>query len=505
MGTVVVIDRTSSTPLTRQIYEFWRAGILSGRFPGGERVPSTRDVALALNLARGTITQAYEQLVSEGYFETTRGAGTFVCRQLPEKLLIAPAATGRRPVHEITAPLSSFGKRLQSDYLARPSANFPRGRSDPVDAAALRAGEKEIFTSYPEQRPGYICFSNWGPDLKLFPLELWHRLHAKSLRGLGPDALGYAEHACGHEPLREEIAKYLSRSRAVTCSAEQVIVVNGSQQGLDLCGRLLLEPGDEIAVENPGYSGASRVFEATGARLRPVPVDSEGVVCSRLGETARLAYVTPAHQFPTGVALSLRRRLELISWARQRRAALIEDDYDSEYRYSGAPMPALQGLATGVPVIYCGTFSEVMFPGLRVGYLVVPRSMVPAFMRAKWLADRQTPIHLQAVLARFMKEGHLERHIRRMRRIYELRRATLVESLHTHFGERASVLGEAAGLHAYVRFTETGIAARAERNKVQLRDVQAYYLGKAPPNDFLLGFSMLSESSIREGIRRLAP
>jgi GntR family transcriptional regulator / MocR family aminotransferase len=475
MGTVVVIDRTSSTPLTRQIYEFWRAGILSGRFPGGERVPSTRDVALALNLARGTITQAYEQLVSEGYFETTRGAGTFVCRQLPEKLLIAPAATGRRPVHEITVPLSSFGKRLQSDYTT------------------------------PEQRPGYICFSNWGPDLKLFPLGVWHRLHAKSLRGLGPDALGYAEHACGYEPLREEIAKYLSRSRAVTCSAEQVIVVNGSQQGLDLCARLLLEPGDEIAVENPGYSGASRVFEATGARLRPVPVDSEGVVCSRLGETARLAYVTPAHQFPTGVALSLRRRLEMISWARQRRAALIEDDYDSEYRYSGAPMPALQGLATGVPVIYCGTFSKVMFPGLRVGYLVAPRSMVPAFMRAKWLADRQTPIHLQAVLARFMKEGHLERHIRRMRRIYELRRAALVESLHTHFGDRAAVLGEAAGLHAYVRFTETGIAARAERNKVQVRDVQAYYLGKAPPNDFLLGFSMLSESSIREGIRRLAP
>ena len=271
-----------------------------------------------------------------------------------------------------------------------------------------------------------------------------------------------------------------------------------------MCARLLLESGDEVAVENPGYSGASRVFEATGARLRPIPVDREGMVCARLGAAAKVAYVTPAHQFPTGVALSLRRRLELISWARERRAVIIEDDYDSEYRYSGAPMPALQGLATGVPVIYCGTFSKVMFPGLRVGYLIVPQPMVAAFTRAKWLSDRHTPVHQQATLCQFMKEGLLERHIRRMRRIYDLRRATLVESLHTHFGDRAAVLGEAAGMHAYVQFDDPDITVRAARNKVQLRDVGAYYLGKAPANDYLLGFSMLSESSIREGIKRLA-
>jgi GntR family transcriptional regulator / MocR family aminotransferase len=474
MGTVVAIDRSSPVPLTRQIYDFWRQGILSGRFSGGERVPSSRDLATALDLSRGTITQAYEQLISEGYFQTTHGAGTFVCRQLPEKLLNAPAASGRRPAHEAAAPLSTFGKRLQKDY------------------------------QQPGQRSDHICLSHWGPDLNLFPLESWHRLYARSLRSLGYDALGYAEYARGYEPLCEEIAKYVSRSRAVTCSADQVVVVNGSQQGLDLCARLLLEPGDEVAVENPGYSGASRVFEATGARLRPIPVDREGMVCARLGAAAKVAYVTPAHQFPTGVALSLRRRLELISWARERRAVIIEDDYDSEYRYSGAPMPALQGLATGVPVIYCGTFSKVMFPGLRVGYLIVPQPMVAAFTRAKWLSDRHTPVHQQATLCQFMKEGLLERHIRRMRRIYDLRRATLVESLHTHFGDRAAVLGEAAGMHAYVQFDDPDITVRAARNKVQLRDVGAYYLGKAPANDYLLGFSMLSESSIREGIKRLA-
>jgi GntR family transcriptional regulator/MocR family aminotransferase len=474
MATAVVIDPASSVPLTRQIYEFWRLGILNGRFSGGERVPSTRELATALDLSRGTITQAYEQLISEGYFQTTHGSGTFVCRQLPEDLLNAPAAAGRRLAHEASAPLSAFGKRLQKDY-------------------------QQLSV-----RPGYIGFAHWGPDLSLFPLESWHRLYARSLRGLGSDALGYAEYARGYEPLCEEIAKYVSRSRAVNCTAEQIIVVNGSQQGLDLCARLLLEPGDEVAVENPGYSGASRVFEATGARLRSVPVDKEGIVCARLGEAAKVVYVTPAHQFPTGVALSLRRRLELIAWARHRPAVIIEDDYDSEYRYSGAPMPALQGLATGVPVVYCGTFSKVMFPGLRVGYLIVPRSMVAAFTRAKWLSDRHTPVHQQATLYHFMKDGHLERHIRRMRRTYELRRTALVESLHGHFGTAATVLGEAAGMHAYVRFSDSNIAARAARNKVQLRDVEAYYLGKAPANDYLLGFSMLSESSIREGIKRLA-
>lgn len=475
MAISVVIDRSSAIPLSRQIYDFWRLGILSGRFTGGERVPSTRDVAAALDLSRGTIAQAYEQLVSEGYFQTTHGSGTFVCRQLPERLLNAPEAQGRRSAQDIAAPLSSFGRRLQKDY------------------------------AYVEQRSGYVCLSHWGPDLELFPLEVWHRLYARTLRGLGADFLGYAEHGRGYEPLCEEIAKYVSRSRAVTCSPEQVIVVNGSQQGLDLCARLLLEPGDEVAVENPGYSGASRVFEATGARLRPIPVDAEGMICSRLGDAAKLAYVTPAHQFPLGVALSLRRRLELIGWALERHAVIIEDDYDSEYRYSGAPMPALQGLVTPVPVIYCGTFSKVMFPGLRVGYLIVPRSMVPAFVRAKWLADRHTSIHQQATLARFMKDGHLDRHIRRMRKIYEQRRTALVEALDTHFGRQATVMGEAAGMHAYVRFDDPDIAARAERNKVQLREAATYYLGKAPPNDYLLGFSMLSERSLREAVKRLAP
>jgi GntR family transcriptional regulator/MocR family aminotransferase len=474
MRTAVLIDRSSAVPLSRQVYEFWRLGILQGRFAGGERVPSTRELATALELSRGTVAAAYEQLVSEGYFQSSHGSGTFVCRQLPEELLNAPASGARAAAPNASAPLSSFGRRLQQDppFVAR--------------------------------RPGHLCLAHWGPDVTLFPLDLWQRLYSRSLRSLGAEALEYSERVSGYEPLCEEIAKYVSRSRAVSCSAEQVLVVNGSQQALDLCARLLLEPGDEVALEDPGYSGASRIFAAHGARLRPVPVDREGLLCDRLGNKARLVYVTPAHQFPTGVALSLRRRLELLGWARDHAAVIVEDDYDSEYRYSGAPTPALQGLAGAVPVIYCGTFSKVMFPALRVGYLIVPKSMVVAFTRAKWLTDRHAPIHQQVALWHFMREGHLERHIRRMRRIYASRRDALVETLERHFGDGALVLGEAAGMHAYVRFSDTGIGARAERNKVQLREAAPYYRGKPPPSDYLLGFSMLTERALREAVRRLA-
>lgn len=475
MRTAVVVDRLSPVPLNRQIYEFWRSGILSGRFAGGERVPSTRDVASALDLARGTVTQAYEQLLSEGYLQTARGSGTFVCRQLPDGLLKAQAAAQRNAESSLPVRLSLFGKRLQHDHLSH------------------------------SRQAGHIGFSQWGPDLNLFPLEIWRRLYVRSLRKLGADALDYAEHPQGYEPLRQQIAQHAARSRAVSCTADQVIVVNGSQQALDLCARLLLEPGDEVIVENPGYQGAWGAFTSSGALLRPVRVDEEGLTCGGLGTNAKLAYVTPSHQFPTGVALSLRRRLELIRWAREHNSILIEDDYDSEYRYSGAPMPAMQGLASGTPIIYCGTFSKVMFPALRIGYLIVPPSLVAAFRRAKWLADRHAPLHNQAALYQFMADGYLERHIRRMRQAYGLRRAALVESLATHFGSKAIVLGEAAGMHAYVRISDGDLSLRAKRNKVQLREAREYFIGTAQDDAFLFGFSMLSERSIREGIRRLSP
>ena len=326
----------------------------------------------------------------------------------------------------------------------------------------------------------------------------------RRLRSAVGELFDYADQSAGYEPLRNEIAAYVSRSRAVRCTPEQVLIVNGSAQGIDLCARLLLEAGDEVAVENPGYHGAHRIFAGYGARLRPARIDENGIVIGDLGKKARLVYVTPSHQFPTGVAMSLTRRLELIEWSRRNNAVIIEDDYDSEYRYSGPPLPSLQGLATGVAVIYIGTFSKVMFPSLRIGYVIAPESLVARLRRAKWLADRHTPVPEQAALADFIAEGHLERHIRRMRRIYGERRDALVESLDRHFGDRVQIHGDAAGMHVLVRFKDERIAERAEEAKVQLISSGAYYLTEPPRGEFVLGFSSIGERSIREGIRRLA-
>lgn len=473
MRTAIAIDAASGAPLHRQIYDAWRSGILCGRFRGGERVPSTRELARSLAVSRSTVTQAYEQLIAEGYLQSSHGAGTFVCRELPEELLkTKPQAKAR--ASQPAPRLSRLGTRLTSDFV------------------------------YPPTPPGFICFSRWGADLPSFPFPLWRKLLTRNLRKAPPDLFHYAKDAQGHAPLRREIAAYVSRSRAVQCSPEQVIVLNGSQQALDFCARLLLEEGEQVAYENPGYPGTRRIFKAYGAKLQPVSIDSEGIVVDELSRKARAVYVTPSHQFPTGVSMSLQRRLALIDWARQHGAVLIEDDYDSEYRYSGPPLPALQGLAGDVPVVYCGTFSKVMFPALRVGYVVVPAALAPVFTRLKWIADRHTPILEQAALADFVAEGHLERHVRRMRRLYGRRREVLIEALHRCFGASAEVIGDPAGMHVMVRFEDGDMLARSLKAKVQMIEAGSYYLTRAPGNEFVLGFSSLSERAIREGIRRLA-
>lgn len=476
MRVAIAIDRSSDVPLHRQVYEEWRRGILSGRFRSGQRVPSTRELSATLAVARATVAGAYDQLTAEGYLEAAHGSGTFVCRRLPEELLRARHAPAARPAPAAAIRLSKFG---------------------------AKAAEQPEY-SPPRSRAGWISFAQWRPDLSEFPFSVWQKLLARNLRAADASMFDYAAGGWAHAGLRQEIAAYVSRSRAVHATADQVIVVNGSQQALDLCARLLVDPGNEVAIENPGYQGARQVFEACGARLRPLPVGPDGVDARGLGRRTRVLYVTPSHQFPSGASLSVTRRLELIEWARRAGAAILEDDYDSEYRYNGPPLPAMQGLAGGAPVIYIGTFSKVMFPGLRIGYVIAPPALARAFARAKWLADRQTPMLEQAALADFLREGHLERHIRRMRRLYGRRREALVESLDRHFGERAQVPGDPAGMHTLVRFDDSGVAARAETARVQIAPSSTYYLGKAPANEFVFGFSAVGERAIREGIRRLA-
>ena len=468
-----VIDRTSAVPLHRQIYEAWRQSILAGRLRGGDRIPSTRELAAALAVSRVTVTAAHDQLIGEGYFEPVRGAGTFVAPELPDQRCAGPR--GR-------APAAAAGTVRLSTYARRLEARTPRA---PV-------------------APGVVDLATAGPDPGHFPFALWRRLLSRHLRALPARVWHPVDSPGGYPGLRTEIAAYVTRSRAVACDPEQVIIVNGSQQALDLCMRILVDPGDSLALEDPGYPGTRHLASAHGVQIRPVRPDHDGLRVSDLPADCRLVYVTPSHQFPTGVSMSLRRRLDLLEWARVRGAVIVEDDYDSEYRYSGPPLPALQGLTGAVPVVYIGTFSNVMFPGLRIGFVVVPRDLIVPFTRAKSIADRYTPTLEQAALAEFIHDGHLERHIRRMRRLYQRRREALIDALDRHFGGNAIVRGDAAGMHTLVRFAARDIAARAERQRVRLHSADAYYLSGRSPNEFIVGFSAIDERTLIAGIRRLA-
>ena len=473
MRVPVSVDRRLPLSLQRQIYDAWRRGILDGRFRRGDQVPSTRELASALAVSRATVTAAYDQLIAEGYFEGVHGSGTFICRELPEEPL-RPDITAR--VARAAAPvrLSRHASRLR-DWPARPPL-----------------------------LPGMVDLARTGPDIDYFPFTLWRRLLMRHLRRVRPRVVTHSAPAAGHEGLRQEIAAYVARSRAVRCDPGQVIVVNGSQQALDLCMRVLVDEGDAVAVEDPAYPGTRHLCTAYGARIVPIAVTVDGLRVAGLPETARIVCVTPSHQFPSGVSMSLARRLELLDWARTHSAVVIEDDYDSEYRYSGAPLPALQGLGRGASVIYVGTYSNVMFPGLRLGYVIVPRDLVRPFTRAKSLADRATPMLEQAALADFKREGHLERHIRRMRRLYRRRREALLEEMARHFGDSATVQGDAAGMHALVKFEARDIAARAARQGVRLISAAPYYASGRAPGEFIISFAATPERTLAEGIRRLA-
>ena len=496
----IVIDRKSRVPLQRQIYDGLRAGVLSGRLRSGDRVPSTREVADALGVSRATVTSAYEQLVAEGYFDGARGAGTFVTPELPDHQL--RTSQGGAP--------STTSARARGDEQRGPSSRPPR-------LSEYGARLPPLAHRVPTPR-GNIDLSRAGPDLAHFPFAVWRRLLARHLRhpvhehrrasptdhSVTADLFARADDPAGYEPLRREVAAYVARSRAVQCDPTQVVIVSGSQQALDLCMRVLVNSGEEVAVEEPGYPGTRDLAIAHGARIITIRIDSDGMRVGELGRRTRLVCVTPSHQFPTGTSMSLRRRFELLQWARTHGAVIVEDDYDSEYRYSGPPLPALQGLAGVTPVIYVGTFSNVMYPGMRLGYVIAPAEFVDAIRRAKWLTDRFTPLHEQAALSDFIHEGHLERHVRRMRRVYKGRRDALTAALTRHFGGAATVHGDAAGMHLLVRFATVDIAARARRQGIRLLSADPYYASGRSPNEFIFGFSALGERTLIDGVRRLA-
>jgi GntR family transcriptional regulator/MocR family aminotransferase len=478
----MVVTLSGSGPLYQQVYRAFRDAILTGRLRAGDRLPVSRALARDLGISRNVTLIAYEQLISEGYAVGRVGSGTFVSAAVPDTMLRAPdtltraGLTPQRP-----AQLSAYARRLLVEPPPTP-ADFTRRR---YDFAYYRASAED------------------------FPADLWRRMLARRLRTL---PLDYSP-VEGDLELRHELTLYLRRTRAVQCDPDQVLLVNGSQQALDLIARVLLDPGDTVAIEEPHYTGAREVFRSAGAHLLPLPVDAAGVDPSKLPRRSstrvRLAYVTPSHQFPTGAILSLDRRLALLSWAEETGAYILEDDYDGEYRYESRPVEAVQSLDRTGRVVYTGTFSRVLFPSLRMGYIVMPRPLIPALSQAKYVADRHTSLVQQAALAEFLREGHLERCIRRAQVRNASRRDALLKALDRHFGDSVEVRGAAAGLHVLAHFREvrrSQVAAwleRAAAAEVYVYSAAPYYL--TPPNrcELVLGYGAMPERDIAAGIRLL--
>ncbi len=469
-----------------QIYRQLLDAILDGRLGPGIRLPPTRELATRLGVSRNTVAVAYERLTAEGFLDSKVGAGTFV----------SPAAA------------SQPGDRRRA----------PRGE-------ILRP--RPVWSSIPEPPPVRSApppydFSIGVPDLALFPLDTWRRLVGRELsRAVIRDA-DYAE-PTGHAGLKGAIARYIGISRSVRVDADDVVVTQGAQQALDLVGRVLIDHGATVAVEDPGYPPARQLFASLGARVIGVPVDEEGLVVDQIPATARLVHVTPSHQFPLGTAMSLARRTALLAWAARRNAVIIEDDYDSEFRFADRPLEPLQSLDRAGRVIYVGTYSKSLLPMLRLGFVVAPESLQPALRTAKLLADGQGDVVTQGALARFIEEGQLGRHIRRMTRVYAERHAAVVAAVGGELAEWLEVVPSAAGLHVstYVRAgsgVDLGRSRRlAARSGVVIRQLGPYYMSAdrtkgiaapetntEPRDGLVIGYGAINTERIAPGMQLLA-
>jgi GntR family transcriptional regulator/MocR family aminotransferase len=440
----------------------------------GERLPSTRDLAEQLSVSRTVILLAYDQLLAEGFLTGRAGSGTYVSE-------IMSGARGVISESPARVRLSRFG---QCAVGAESEVDFP-GRVP---------------------RSFRYDFSYRRSAVEGFPFEAWRRILMRRARSAPPRSFDYGPPA-GSPALCDAISAHLRRSRAVVCDGSQIIIVNGSQQALDLAARVLLERGDRVAIEDPQYQGAREIFRAAGALLRPIPVDREGLDAAKLPKRARIAFVTPSHQFPTGAILPLSRRLALLEWAKRADAMIIEDDYDGEFRYEGQPVESLQGLDTEGRVIYVGTFSRTIFPALRLGYLVVPKSLVSAFTAAKWLCDRHTATLDQETLAEFIGSGAYHRHLRRARHENTMRRDVLLDAIHRYLRNRVALTGEGAGAHVVLwtrgRETEEATISSAASLGVGIYGISRYFLTRSSRVGLMLGYSSMKEEDIRQGIRQL--
>jgi GntR family transcriptional regulator / MocR family aminotransferase len=478
----VAIDQKSGQPLYRQIYGHVRQCILDGRLAPGSRLPSTRQLAADLRVSRSTAVQAYEQLRAEGYIEGLGGAETRVSGALPDSFVRTGAREADHSVPLRSVLVPSARARLAATSLRRTPPAFGMG------PRAFRAGV---------------------PAVDVFPVDTWGRIMARRWGRTPARDLAYGD-PFGYRPLREAVADYLRAARGVRCTADQVMITAGSQQALDLTARVLLDQGDKVWMEDPGYHGARGAFMAAGANVIAVPVDQDGldVMAGRtLAPDARLAFVTPSRQLPLGSTMSLPRRLLLLEWAAATRSAVFEDDYDSEFRYASRPLPALQGLDRSGCVLYAGTFSKVTFPSMRLGYLVVPPALIDVFGAARHFCDFHSPFLEQAVMTDFIVEGHFERHIRRMRAIYHERQVLLVNLARERLGGLLDVRPADAGM-TVVGWLGGGLddvatARAAERAGLHVLPLSPLSVRPMPPA-LLLGYAGVRDDEIRDGVNRLA-
>jgi GntR family transcriptional regulator/MocR family aminotransferase len=477
-------NKNDSLPLYRQIYEAIQKGILSGKFVAKMQLPSTRFLAQNLGVSRITIVNAYEQLFAEGYLEGKTGAGTFVASELPENLLqIKAVKENSKKSPELPLRLSDYGEKISNK-----------------NVSTVRCLVQSTF------RP----FQNGLTAVDEFPFEIWSRIAAKYYKNPPRKLLGYGDPQ-GFAPFREAVAAHLKSARGVNCSAENIIITSGAQQALDLTARIFLSSKDSVLIENPCYIEAKSLFAATGANVIPVEIDEEGFDAAKIpnsGKNAKLVYVTPSHQYPLGVTMSLARRLALLEWAKNQNAWIIEDDYNSEYRYAGRPLASMQGLDKTGRVIYIGTFSKTIFPSLRLGCAVVPPELVEIFTTSRALTDVHSSLAEQTILAEFIAEGHFSRHLRRMRKLYEQRQQILIENCEKHLKDFLQIEKNDAGMHLVgwlsEDFSDKEIAKKALGNNLKLAAVSDYFVDKkSSRNGLILGFTAFDEKQIIEGVTNL--
>ena len=474
----IALDPAGARPMYRQLSEWFRHAIIEGRLRPGQRIPSTRSLAEELKISRIPVLAAYEQLCAEGYLEAFTGAGTCVARSIVDA-------------------------RMKKAAAGRPRANGS------VRARGISERARSIAS------PPHPWLKNLGafrvglPALDHLPLGVWSKLVRRHWRAPPKELLTYGD-AMGYLPFREAIAEYLGVFRGVRCEAAQIMITTGSQQALQLIAHVLLDSGSRVWMEEPGYPGAHQALSMAGARLSPVPVDQEGMDVAQgihRWPDARAVYITPSHQFPLGTTLSAARRLALLNWTARSGAWIIEDDYDSEFRFSGRPVPALQGLDAEARVIYIGTFSKVLFPALRLGYVVLPKDLGEAFCAVRDATDTFSSPLYQLVMADFLREGHFARHIRRMRKLYMQRRTALVQAIEKHVPTALRVVASDTGMHLAAWLPpgsdDVAISSAAARKGVSVRPLSQCYLQPPGRSGLIFGYGGASVPQINAGIREL--